>query len=196
MTTGRHSPARRGFRYALSARSMLLCAALLALTLCVVVVSSGGTYARLNSQVSAPVATIASGTATLTVSALTLPNVPLYPGLTVAAPVTVTNVGNVPLVLSVSALTPPTTSTPLSASLSVGVAVIGVVGSAPTCSATVTPAWTQTFATAARGGISPTLATGAAAILCVAVTLAASAPLNSQGHSASQFALVITGIQN
>lgn len=193
MTNGRHSLARRGFFSTLSVRSMLLTAAMVVLTLCIVIISSGGTFARLSSQASVPAATISSGTATLTVSTLALPTTLLYPGLTVAAPATVTNTGNVPLVLSVSALTPPSMSTALSAALTVGVTVVVPPAS---CGASATPDWTKTFAGAVEGGISPLVPTGATATLCVQVALPLSAPSESQEQTASNFALTITGIQN
>ncbi|MFC5929346.1 hypothetical protein [Cryobacterium melibiosiphilum] len=170
---------------------MLLTAAMLALTLCMVVVSSGGTYARLSSRAPIPASTISSGSATLTVSALSLPTTLLYPGLTLAAAVTVTNTGDVPLVLFPS-LTPPATTTALSGVLTVGVAV---VDSPTACTAATAATWTKTFAGPASDSFSSTLPIGGSATLCVQATLPMNAPAASS-NSATNFALVITGIQN
>lgn len=191
MTNGRHSPARRGFFSAVSVRSMLLTTVTIALTLCIVVISSGGTLALLSQQAPVPGATIESGSASLTVSALTLPTTLLYPGLTLAAPVTVTNTGDVPLVLSPS-LTPPPTSTGLSAAITVGVAAIS---SGTVCSASVVPTWTKNFAGTASGSVLTTVPIGASATVCVQVALPVTALATSQGQAASNFALVLTGIQ-
>jgi hypothetical protein len=139
---------------------------------------------------------ITSGTAALSVSALSMPTTALYPGLTLYAAVTATNTGDVPLLLGVAGLTPPsaaTASNALSQALIVG---LGAADSSAACAAgTATPAWRGSFAQAPAGLLGVTLAVDASRTLCVSVTLPATAPTASQGQSSTGFALRITGTQ-
>ncbi|WBM81276.1 hypothetical protein KIV56_08920 [Cryobacterium breve] len=162
----------------------------MAAAICLAILGAGGSYAYLNA--SAPVSaatTIKSGTATLTVSTLTLPAGVLYPGVTVSAPVTVTNVGNVPLALRIAGFTPPAPATTLSASLSIGL----FVGACPALPA---PTWSAVLnTTPVVTSLGKTLPVGGSTILCVSVTLPLSAPATTQGLSAANFGIVIDGIQ-
>jgi hypothetical protein len=154
------------------------------------VLGAGGSYAYLNA--SAPVAStssITSGTATLTVSTLTLPTSLLYPGATISAPVTVTNTGDVPLALRIAGFTPPTPATTLSASLSIGL-FVGV------CPAVPAPTWSALLSsTPVVTSLGKTLPIGGSTVLCVSVTLPLSAPATTLGQSATNFGIVIDGIQ-
>ncbi|ANP71290.1 hypothetical protein [Cryobacterium arcticum] len=160
--------------------------------------AAGGTGAFLTARASTPAAptVITSGTAALTLTALTLPGTALYPGLTLYGAVTATNTGDVPLLLGVAGLTPPsvaTASNALSQALSVG---LGAADSSAACTAgTATPTWRGSFAQAPAGLLGVTLAVGASRTLCVSVSLPASAPASSQGQSATGFALRVTGTQ-
>lgn len=169
---------------------MVSIAVSVAAAICLAVLGAGGSYAYLNA--SAPVSaatTIKSGTATLTVSTLSLPTSVLYPGVTVSAPVTVTNIGDVPLALRMAGFTPPAPATTLSASLSIGL----YVGACPVVPA---PTWTAVLnTTPVVTSLGKTLPVGGSTILCVSVTLPLSAPATTQGLSAANFGIVIDGIQ-
>ncbi|MDJ0350923.1 hypothetical protein [Cryobacterium sp. PH29-G1] len=154
--------------------------------------AAGGTYALLSSAASTgPVSSIQSGTATLTVTPLSMPVTALYPGLTLFSPVTVSNVGNVPLNVQITSLTAPAT-TELSAALTIG---LSVTTTSAACIAGATPTWTGTFASAAPTNVGPALAVGNSAVLCVSVALGIAAPHLSQNQTAANFGLVITGLQ-
>jgi hypothetical protein len=146
----------------------------------------GGTAAFLNaSATTAPAASvITSGTADLTVSALSLPATTLYPGLTLYGAVTARNTGDVPLTLLASGLTVTgPAANELSTSLVIGV---GVAPSAAACAAgAVTPAWSGTLAAQAAGPIGMTLRAGSPQVLCVSVALPVTAPASCQGQSAN-----------
>jgi len=188
-----HSILRRGFRaptHVPSLRTMVSAALLVTVAIALAVLGAGGSYAYLNA--SAPVAaatTIKSGTATLTVSSLTLPVSALYPGATVNAPVTVTNNGDVPLALRIAGFTPPTPATTLSASLSIGLSV-------GACPVVPNPSWSALLSTTpVVTSLGKTLPIGGSTLLCVSVTLPLSAPATAQGLSATNFGIVIDGIQ-
>lgn len=163
--------------------------------------TAGGTGAFLTSAAATAPGTsvITSGTAGLTVSALSLSTAALYPGLTLYGAVTATNTGDVPLAIRVTGLNAPTSSSnALSQTLVVGVgaAAANDAASVAACTAgSVTPGWTGTFASAAAGPIGSTLPAGASRVLCVSVALPLSAPSGSQQQSASGFGLRISGTQ-
>lgn len=159
-----------------------------------VVSGAGGTSAFLSAGATVAPAggVITSGTAALTVTALTLPTTALYPGLTLYGAVTVSNAGDVPLSVVVSGLTE-TAPNDFTSALIVGV---GAADSAAACSAgTVTPGWTGTLANAPAGPIGATLAVGASGMLCVSVTLLPAAPTGGQGLSGAGFGLRLGGTQ-
>ena len=178
----------------LSLRSILSATAVVLTAILLAVLGAGGSYALLNSSASLSSATtIRSGTAALTLSALTLPTTALYPGAVVFAPVTVTNSGSVPLAVRATALTPPLAQTSLSGALTIGLAI---AASAAVCSAgSVAPTWSGTFASASAASLGKTIPVGGSAILCVSVTLSSTAPATAQGQSATNFGIVIDGIQ-
>ena len=174
----------------LSIKSILVGVVSVGLACGLAILASGGSYALLNSRAPiSPAATLTSGTATLTATSLILPNVLLYPGATISAPVTVTNTGSVPLALRVVGLTPPNPVTALSASLTVGL----VVGACPVLPA---PTWTSSLnTTPAIVDLGTTLPVGGTAVLCVSITLSSAAPATAQGLTATNFGIVIDGIQ-
>jgi hypothetical protein len=155
----------------------------------------GGTAAFLNASAAASpaAAVITSGTADLTVSALSLPATALYPGLTLYGAVTASNIGDVPLTLRVSGLTVLGTPTnDLSTALVVG---IGAAGSTAACTAgTVAPGWSGSVTAQTAGPVGVILRAGAPQVLCVSVTLPLAAPATSQGQSAVNVGLRLTGI--
>lgn len=173
-------------------RSLVLATAATLFAVILATTAAGGTYALLNSSSPILSGTLTSGTATMTVSTLTLPAVALYPGRVLAASVTVTNTGDVPLAVTLSALSAPMVTSPLSSSLTIGLAV---VASPAACTNGVTPTWTGTFAAAPSASVGPTLATAQSETLCVSVTLSVNAPSTSQAASAANFGLVLTGVQ-
>lgn len=176
----------------LRVRSLALAAASAFLAVILATTAAGGTYALLNSSAATPSSTIISGTATLTVSTLTLPTVALYPGLVIAAPVTVTNTGDVPLAVIRSSLIAPTAVSTFSAALTIGLTVVATPAA---CTGTVTPTASATFANAPSAAVGLTLATAQSGTLCVSVALSADAPNSSQTSSAPNFAVVLTGVQ-
>ena len=198
-TRGRHtaSPAERRRHRAvptlrLRARALVLAAASTLLAVVLATTAASGTYALLNSSAATSSATIASGTATMTVSALALPAVLLYPGLVIAAPVTVTNTGDVPLAVTRSSLLAPAVSSTLSDSLTIGLAV---VDSSAACTSAVIPSTSGTFASAPSTAVGLTLAKAQSRTVCVLIALPAGAPSVSQSSSAANFSVVLTGVQ-
>lgn len=155
----------------------------------------GGTAAFLNASAAASpaAAVITSGTADLTVSALSFPATALYPGLTLYGAVTASNIGDVPLTLRVSGLTVVGTPTnDLSTALVVG---IGAAGSTAACTAgTVAPGWSGSVAAQTAGPVGLILRAGAPQVLCVSVTLPLTAPATSQGQPAANVGVRLTGI--
>ncbi|SDK60885.1 hypothetical protein SAMN05216282_108139 [Cryobacterium psychrotolerans] len=159
------------------------------------VLAAGGTYALLNSSTSiGSAASITSGTAALTVSPLTMSTAVLYPGLTTYGAATVTNTGDVPLSVRITGLTSPTATTPFSQSLTIGG---GIVASPAACSSgTFTPGWAGPFPSATTAVVGSVLAAGSSATFCVSVTMALTAAPGSQGQSATNFGILIDGIQS
>jgi hypothetical protein len=184
-----------------SARRMTVATIAVCGLLVLSVLGAGGTSAFLTSGASAaPGSTvITSGTADLTLTALSLPGTLFYPGLTLYGAVTATNNGNVPVSIGVSGLTAPTsTANALSQALVIGVgaAASGDAASTAECTAgSVVPGWTGTFASATAGQIGATLPVGASRVLCVSVTLPVTAPTSAQGQTATGFRLRVIGTQ-
>jgi hypothetical protein len=178
----------------LSFRPMTKAVASVAVAICLAVLAAGGTYALLNSNASTGSAvTIKSGTATLSVSPLTMSTTALYPGLTTYGTATVTNSGDVPLSVRITQLTSPTSTTPFSQSLTIGV---GLAASPTACSnGTFTPAWTGAIPSATTAVIGSGLAVGSSATFCVAVAMPLTAVSGSQGQSAANFGILIDGTQ-
>ncbi|TFB87205.1 hypothetical protein E3O44_08730 [Cryobacterium algoricola] len=154
------------------------------------VLGAGGSYAFLNT--SAPVSaatTITSGTATVSVSPLSLPTTPLYPGATISAPVTVTNTGDVPLAIRVAGLTAPSPAIPVSSWLTVGLAV-------GACPAVPAPSWSAVVGTTpAVAALGATVPVGASIVLCVSVALSYDAPQPAVDQLSTTFGVTIDGIQ-
>ena len=153
------------------------------------VTAAGGSYAYLSQAAPLSPVTLSSGTAALTVTALTLPTAKLVPGTNVASSVIVSNTGQVPLALRVTGLTGPATPTALSGALAIGLAVVAQTA---TCPAAAT--WTATIATATTTALNSTVAVGGSNKLCVYASLPSTAPLDSQGATAT-FAIAIDGTQ-
>lgn len=157
--------------------------------------AAGGTYALLSaSATSASAATLTAGSASLAVTTpLALSSAPLYPGSTVVGTAVVQNTGTVPLLLQVSGLTPPASATAFSGSLTVAAAP---VASTAACTAATAPAWSGTFAAAPAGALGTVpLPAGATRVVCVKVSMAASAPANAAGAAPAAFALAVRGDQ-
>ncbi|MDY7541681.1 MULTISPECIES: hypothetical protein [unclassified Cryobacterium] len=183
-------------RKAVSVRSMALAIVTLVSASCLAVLGTGGSYAFLNSKAPIAAGTLQSGTATLTASPVTLSTAGMSPGLTVYGAATVTNTGNVPLALRIVSLTPPTNAaaiTDLTPSLTIGLAV---VASAAVCTAGSVPTWSTVLnATPTAASLGTTLPVGGSAVLCLSVALALDAPSKAQGLTATNFGIVIDGIQ-
>lgn len=152
-------------------------AAILAITVSLGLVGTGGTYAYLNSSVTAaPGSTISAGTAALTVGSQTLNWTALAPGKSVTGTFTITNTGDVPLTLSATiaaTMTPAATANPFTITVANGA-----------CPASGVPS----------GTLNSTLAAGATTSACLVVTLPANAPANAQSASAAITA-TISGVQ-
>lgn len=165
------------------------------------IAGAGGTSAFLTSGAAAvPDTVITSGTAALTLSSLSMPTTPLYPGLTLYGAVTATNNGNVPVSIRVSDLAVPTgtVTNALYQALVVGVgATAGSDASSNAACAAggVTPGWTGTSASRAPGPIGVTLAVGATRVLCVSLGLPLTASAGSQGLGAPDLAVTLIGTQ-
>ena len=166
-----------------SHRLLLTTAALLVLTTTIAVSTTGGTYAYLRSERAIPLlangsttATINTGAATLTTDAGSISMTNLYPGDVRRAAVTITNTGVVPLALSVTSITGPSAANGLVATLAPGA-----------CPGTGTPVST--------GPLGVTLAAGAATTVCLAVSMAVSAPSAAQSLSTT-VAVQVTGTQS
>ena len=153
------------------------------------VTAAGGSYAYLSQSAPLAPVTLTSGIAALTTTSLTLPTAKLFPGNKVSSSVVVSNTGQVPLALRVTGLTGPATPTALSGALEIGLAV---VAQSATCPAAAT--WTGTIATATTTALDSTVAVGGSNRLCVYATLPSTAPLNSQGATAT-FGILIDGTQ-
>jgi hypothetical protein len=181
---------------AMSLRSIALAVTALLTAICLAILGAGGSYAFLNSKAPIAAGTLQSGTAALTVSAVTLPTAGMSPGTTVYGAATVTNAGNVPLAIRIVSLTPPTNAaaiTNLTPSLSLGLAV---VKNAAACTTGSTPTWSTLLnATPTGASLGTTVPVGGSAVLCISVALALTAPSAAQGLSAANFAIVIDGIQ-
>ncbi|MEQ1737610.1 MAG: TasA family protein [Rhodoglobus sp.] len=153
--------------------------ALVAVTLVVSVLlgalGAGGTYAYLNSSVSAqPPATLTAGTASLSVSAGAQNFSNIAPGQTRTGLFTLTNVGDVPLNLTISSITGPSVANGLTAT----------VGNS-TCGGTQY--------TSGAFGVG-TLAKGASATVCLTVSMGATPP-NSAQWASTTVSVLIAGAQ-
>jgi len=151
--------------------------AILAIAVSIGLVGTGGTYAYLNSSVTAtPGSTISSGTAALTVGNQSLNWTALAPGKSVTGTFTITNTGDVPLVLSAAiaaTATGSSTTNPFA---------ISVANSA--CPSSGVP----------TGTLNSTLAAGASTSACLVVTLPANAPSSAQSTNVAITA-TISGVQ-
>lgn len=141
----------------------------------------GGTYAYLNAEQTVALsgtsasANLTAGTATLTVDSTAITLTRLYPGDARLSSVTVSNTGAVALALSVSSITGPTAANGVLATVAAGA-----------CPGTGTGV--------SSGALGVTVAAGASTTVCLAVSMAASAPSGAQSLSTSITAQ-ITGTQ-
>ena len=187
--SSRHVARRR-----LSVRSILMRTGAIAAAIALGLVATGGSYALWNRSVaSGSSATITSGSANVTVSTLSLPTTPLYPGVTVRGSAPVSNGGSLSLSLRATVIGPAST-TAFSQALTIG---FGIAATAAGCSTSAI----ISSATFASGSVStfgtlPTSATPSAPLfVCVAVTLASTAAASSQSQAAANFAVTISGTQ-
>lgn len=152
-------------------------AVVLAIAVSLGLVGTGGTYAYLNSSVTAaPATTISAGTASLAVGTQSLNWSALAPGKSVTGTFTITNTGDVPLVLSATiaaTMIPAATANPFTISVANGA-----------CPSSGVP----------TGTLNSTVAKGATTNACLVVTLPADAPANAQSASAAITA-TISGMQ-
>jgi len=152
-------------------------AVVLALAVSLGLVGTGGTYAYLNSSVSAtPASTISAGTAALTVSNNALNFSALAPGASSTGTFSITNTGDVPLQLSAAiaaTMTPSGAANPFAIKVANGA-----------CPATGVPA----------GNLNTVLAAGASTSACLVVTLPNTAAPAAQSASAA-ISATISGIQ-
>ncbi|MDO9396280.1 MAG: TasA family protein [Herbiconiux sp.] len=199
---GRHALSRRGARPSLARRMMMVVMTAGAAT-ALAVVASGGTYALFNSTASTAGGTLRAGTATLSVSTLTLDAARLNPGGIALGTATVQNTGNVKLALRLSGVTRTSTSTAYSSALLVGVSAVDPAVACPATPAAST--WSHTFAEAAAAspavvpaelGIVLAKETGTAK-LCVSVQLpsTASAATNIVPATSVAFTVQLDGRQ-
>ena len=191
-STGRHRHARSSPR-----RMTVPAIAIASAAVFFSVSGTAGTYALLTARAStSPSSTvITSGTADLALSSLSLATTALYPGLTLYGAVTATNTGDVPAALGVAGLTAPGGSAPNALSQALIVGVGAATSSASCTSGAATPTWTGSFASATAAPIGVTVPIRATQVLCVSVSLPATAPAASQGQSATNFTLRISGTQ-
>ncbi|MBH0023210.1 TasA family protein [Salinibacterium sp. SWN248] len=149
----------------------------LAIAVSLGLVGTGGTYAYLNSSLTAtPEPTLSAGTAALTVGTQSLNWSTLAPGNSVTGTFTITNTGDVPLVLSAAiaaAATGSSTTNPFTISVANGA-----------CPTSGTP----------TGTLSSTLAAGASASACLVVALPDNAPASAQSTNVAITA-TISGVQ-
>ena len=173
---------------------MLLTVAAVVGALGVGAVATAGTYARWNSRAPLAAATVAAGTAALTVTPVSaFPTTALYPGATNRGAFTVANTGDVPLLLGVASLAGPATPTTFSQAITVSV---GVDTAAHCSSGAFTVAWSGTFAGSVPGAIgSVAVPAHGSTVVCLAEALSASVATGAQGQAASGIVLTIRGTQ-
>lgn len=156
--------------------------------------ATGGTYAYLSdtSDVTEG-ATLRAGTAELAVTGSPISLTGFYPGLTQYRAVTVTNTGTTPLALSVDALARTSAANAFSNSLTVGIAT---TATAAACTGgTVASVWSAALGSAApAGALGYTLAPGASRVVCVATTMANTAPLSAASLAAT-YTVTLGGTQ-
>ena len=164
--------------------------------------AAGGTFALWNSTATiATASTVKSGSASLSVSALSGTGTNLYPGVTSYQTATVTNTSPIysaesaipSLALSLKSLTLTSASNTFATALTVSIAVVPLTAN---CAAGFTPAWTGAFG--AVPSSSPSLnktlvGNGSTAVLCVAVTLPSGVAGASQIAAAPTYSVVIDG---
>ncbi|MGP3533334.1 hypothetical protein ACTU3I_00960 [Microbacterium sp. RD1] len=153
------------------------------------ILAGGGTFAAWASSASAAgPATVTAGSASLSLSPLSLNATDLYPGKTVFGATTVRNTGTTPLALSVQ---PAAAATAFISALAVSV---GQGSSAADCTAgKVAPAATTSLGAAANPGV--TLAPGVSVVLCMGVGLPSGAPAAAAGAASTALVLTVSGTQ-
>lgn len=175
----------------------LLAVAAVGVVAVVAISTDGGTFALLSARSSTQPATITAGSADLSLSSLTLPTAPLYPGATEFGVVTATNTGDVPLDLGVATGRAGTTTASGSASAvrSDLRVTVGAATSAAACrSGSVRPTWSGSLDSTSPRSAGITLRPGADVVLCLAVAMPADAAASQQGLSAD-FTTTISGTQ-
>jgi len=183
-------------------RGLLSALGLVSAAVIIGMAAAGGTFALWNSTATiATASTVKSGSASLSVSALSGTGANLYPGVTSYQTATVTNTSpnysaesvTPSLALTLQSLTLTSASSTFSSALSVS---IGVVPVAANCVSGFTPAWTGAF-----GGVpatAPNLAktlvgNGSTAVLCVAVTLPAGVLATTKVAATPTYSIVVGG---
>lgn len=187
--TGRHRAPRR-HRWVWTTAAALTAGVLVAL------LGSGGTYALWNASASTQGATIRSGTAALSVSALSTTRTPaLGPGTSTTGTFTVRNSGTVPL--SIRVVTSSTEVTWGDATdadvLSSQTLHLSSVGSASSCRPGLGGA-RGPLASFDTGSGYYTLPVGATGTACIEVALSADAPQSVSG-AVTDFTLTVSGTQ-
>lgn len=157
------------------------------------VLAGGGTFAVWATSASAAApATVQSGSASLTVTPLTLAATDLYPGKTVFAATTVRNTGSTPLALAVQSAAatagPSAFTSALAVSTSTG-------SSAADCAAGRATATTTSTLGAAPVSLGATLAPGATVTVCLGVGLPGSAPAAAAGAASTPLTFTLSGTQ-
>lgn len=157
------------------------------------VVSAGGTYALVNSQQQLAPATITAGNAALTVTPISVPATPMYPGLTLYAPSTVTNTGTVALSLG-GTLSASAAPNAFSQALSVRIDTApptGCLASGPL--STPPPGATLGSPNLATAIVIPA---GQQVAICVSISLLSTASSAAQSQTASGLTLTVLGVQS
>lgn len=168
---------------------------LLAGAIALAVVGAPGTIAFLSAQASGPTASVTTGSAALSVSAVSPQTAPgVYPGgppapLHPSAAPRVTNSGTVPLGVSVSPAAGGAAAGTFAGSVVIAVVLqdAGVCASAP-------PAGSWAGSAGSTSGVLSTLAPGAAKTVCAWQQLPVDAVDGTQGQTAA-FTLILTGAQ-
>jgi hypothetical protein len=187
---GRHTASRRP-------RGLLIALAILVVAVVAALLGVTGTYALWNGKASTGATTVTSGTATITVGALSSMNTSiLAPGTGVTGTFTVKNTGTIPLSTRVATSA---TSVAYAASATNAVVLgeltlhVTFVATASACTTGLTGS-TGRLSTFDTGAAFSTLAVGATGIACVEMDLDSDAPQSVSG-AVTNFTLTVTGTQ-
>jgi hypothetical protein len=186
--TGRHRAARR-HRWAWPAVLALVVAVLTAL------LGTSSTWALWNRAASTAPSTVHSGTATLTVSQLSMTTTPLAPGTSSTGTFTITNTGTVPLTTRVTTTTARVSSTSTASATVLGEVTLrySVVTTVASCRAGLT-ATSGRVASFDSGTDRTAVPVGGQRIGCVEMVLDTDAPQSVAGAGVA-VGLTVTGTQ-